>query len=344
LQPTVLIAVLNWGLGHATRTIPVINYFLKKNFEVHIASDGEALAFLRKEYPQLNFYDLPSYNISYPYSSIVLNILRSSLFIVKAIVNEKKATNRIVSELKPQYVVSDNRYGVRSKIVRSILITHQINIYHRISFISKFASFFIKLLINKFDQIWIPDFKDDNSLAGILSKAPTGIDCNYIGPLSRFSKKKKKVKYKIAVILSGPEPQRSKLEEIIKKQLINFKEKVILIRGKIEDGNDYYLGTNVLVKNYCLSEELNDIMNQSEIIISRSGYSTIMDLVKIGKKAILIPTPGQTEQEYLANYLKEKKYFYFQNQNNFNLLTALNEIENYHGVSIKIVEKDFIKI
>jgi len=334
LQSTVLIAILNWGLGHATRSIPVIKLFLSKNYIVHIASDGEALLFLQKEFPQLEFHTLPTYGISYPYRSILLNVLSSGFSIYRAIYRERAMIESLVKKIKPDLIISDNRYGAWSKEVRSVIMTHQLKIILGNRLLSLFATGFIKGMVNKFDIVWIPDYNNSNSLGGELSKAYSKSKYIYIGPLSRFYPIKLEKKYDIAIVLSGPEPQRTKLEAIIIEKLKNIDKKVILVRGKVEDGEDYYMYDRVKVVNYMLSEDLNNLLNQSELIIARSGYSTIMDLAVLGKKAILIPTPGQTEQEYLAKHLTDKKIYYSVSQSEFDLEKALEKISEYSGVSI----------
>ena len=327
----VLFGVLNWGFGHATRSIPIIDSFLQKNCKVHIASDGDALEFLKKEYPELTIHELPGYGVSYPYLSILLNIFKSSFSILTAIRNEYLITKKLVAQINPNVIVSDNRYGFRSNTVKSILISHQVNIQLGNIILSKLADVFNHFLIKKFDELWIPDYNDQNRLAGKLSLPLKSMRHKYIGPLSRFKYQERKLKYDIAVVLSGPEPQRTKFEKIILKQMAVIGKESIVIRGKLSSDGDYYLNSNVLVRNYVLSKELNDIINESELVISRSGYSTIMDMVVLGKKAIFVPTPGQTEQEYLAKYLGGKKLYYFQKQEDFNLMDAIENVREYIG-------------
>lgn len=337
MQPTVLIAVLNWGLGHATRSIPIINAYLKKNYIVHIASDGDALLFLKKEYPDLVFHMLPGYNVTYPYKSILLNVITSSLPILKAIRKEKVRIQEIVSEIKPSLIISDNRYGVRSKSIKSVIITHQLNIQLNNKLFSFLATLFIKFLIRRFNEVWIPDFKGEKSLSGVLSLSTNDDKYVYLGPLSRFKKEKSSYIYDIAFVLSGPEPQRTTFEKIIFISLENTDKKVIVIRGKVDGSNNSYLNDNLEIKDYLLSEELNKVLNQSKCVIARSGYSTIMDLAVLGKNAILIPTPGQTEQEYLAEYLTKKKIYFTMHQDDFDLQIALESCKIYNGV---IIEND----
>lgn len=335
MQPTILYGILNWGLGHATRSMPIIDSLIKLNCNVKIASDGEALEFLKKEYPTLDFYNLPGYNVKYPYKSIVFNIFLYSYSIIKAIIYEYFITKQIVQTFKPDLIISDNRYGFRSPKIRSILISHQINLELGNSTISKVGSWFNKILIRKFDKLWIPDIDDDKRLAGKLSIVENSINHQYIGLLSRLKPKVEKEKYDIAVVLSGPEPQRTKLENLLIKQLSNYIGKIILIKGKVLENENFKLNPNFEIKSHVLSKELNDIINQSKLIISRSGYTTVMDLVILGSKAIFIPTTGQTEQEYLANYLKENKLFYSEVQDKFNLEKSLEEVKDYECYNMK---------
>src|SRR4029079_2570143 len=185
--------------------------------------------------------------------------------------------------------------------------------------------------IKKYTFCWVPDFKE-NGLAGKLSH-PAKIPSNvlYTGPLSRFEKINNLPKaYSLLVTLSGPEPQRSIFEKIILTQLQTFAKKVLLVRG-LPGENKQLQGNSETIEivNHLSAAQLNIAFQQSEMIISRSGYSTIMDLVKLGRNAILVPTPGQTEQEYLAWYLMEQKYFYSVQQHNFSLETSIEQASSF---------------
>ncbi len=320
--------MLNWGLGHATRSIPLIKAFQEKGYEVFIASDGDALTFLQKEFPVNNFISLPGYNVRYPYESIFYNILSYLPNIIKAIAGENKKLKQIIKEVKPDLIISDNRYGFRNKKVYSILISHQINLQLANGFLNKTGNWMNHHLISAFDKLWIPDY-ENNLLSGKLSIVEDNVNHQYLGALSRFEKKEIEKKYDIAVVLSGPEPQRSHFEKIILNQFSSLNHKSIVILGKIDENKQWMLNDNVLVKSYALSGELNEILNASDLVIARSGYSTIMDLAALEKKAVLVPTPGQTEQEYLAKYLMGKKMFYSMDQKSFDINTAIQSSEEY---------------
>ena len=336
----VLFGILNWGLGHATRSIPLIKAYIEKDFEVFIASDGDALVFLKKEFPDLKFYELPGYNVKYPYKSIFFNILRYLPNIFNAIIKENKEIEKIVENIKPDLIISDNRYGVRNKKVKSIIITHQINLRLANKFLTKTGTIFNERLIRLFDELWIPDL-ENNLLAGELSIVPDSFNYRYLGALSRFEHAEIEKKYNIAVVLSGPEPQRTYFEKKILRQFEKVNLKSIIVLGKMDEEKEWNLNDNVKVKSHALSGDLNDIINQSELIISRSGYSTVMDLFVLNKKAIFVPTPGQSEQEYLAEYLMQKKMFYSMEQELFDIDVALQKAEDYSPV---IVDKKLVEI
>ncbi len=296
-----IIAPLNWGLGHATRCIPIIDYLLNQGSEVVIASDGNAKAFLEKEYPSLKSYELPAYNITYKQKKIEHSVLLQTPKIAKAILAEKEFAKRIRDEEKPDLIISDNRLGFRANEVPSIYMTHQLKLLSDSHVFSRLGSKIHSSYIEKFDTCWIPDL-EGSILSGKMSESSLGIPKLYVGCLSRFKsiKPKEQFNYDNLAILSGPEPQRTKLEEILVGMLSKQNQKSLLIRGLVKEDKKTERIGNLEIINYALSTELEEIIAQSKTIICRSGYSSIMDLYAMNRKAILIPTPGQTEQEYLA--------------------------------------------
>jgi len=325
----ILVCPLNWGLGHATRCMPIIDALLNRGAEVYLASDGRALSLLKKEYPRLPVFELPAYDIHYESSSMVWNIAKQLPKISAAVFKEKKAIRKIVEKAKIDVIISDNRYGCRSKKCKNIFITHQINIAipnRRLSLITNKINHYF---INSFDTCWIPDFQDEASLAGQLSTSDK--DYQYIGVLSRFKKEPVKKEYDLIAVLSGPEPQRSFLEEKIIQQILALNIKALIVQGKTEELERVALSDQVVLVSYLTAKDLNKAMLASDIILTRSGYSSIMDLVNLGKRAILIPTPGQTEQEYLARRLYEKQLFLYQEQATLDIRSALIDSRTYLG-------------
>lgn len=299
-QNKVLFAILDWGLGHASRSMPLINDLLKSDNEVVIASSGKALELLKLEYPKADFYELPAYDVKYS-KNMSLSIASQLPKLISVIRKEKNAIDLIIKERGINRIISDNRYGCYNKNIESVFLGHQLNLKIP-GLISKFSPFINSLHknhIKKFDKIWIPDF-DNHLLSGELSVSEFE-NIEFIGPLSRFKNFKNNEsnkKYKYTAILSGPEPLRTEFEEILTEKLKN-KEKSALIRGV---KSDYKKKGNIEIFGMLNKIALEELISQSETLIIRSGYSSIMDLYYLKKPAIIIPTPGQTEQEYLAKY------------------------------------------
>lgn len=330
-QKTILVCPLDWGLGHATRCIPLIQKFLNEGSKVIIGSSGNQEAILNKEFPDLLFLPLKGYEIEYSKNgSMIAKMLTQLPKINNAIKEEHKWLDGIISDYQIDVIVADNRYGLWNKKAKSILITHQIFIK------APFGEWLLekktKKYLNNFDEVWIPDFEEENNLSGDLShKKPLPKNYKFIGPLSRFSSLRDHRsnsiinEYDFIAIISGPEPQRTIFEEIILKQLENTSLKGVLVRGLPNSNEKLKIeNSNILVFNHLDTEEFLYYIQKCKVVISRSGYSTIMDLVTLGKKATLVPTPGQTEQEYLAKYHFEKGYFYTQTQSEFDLEKTIN--------------------
>lgn len=306
-QKTILVAPLYWGLGHATRCIPIIKKLLFYKYNVIIASDGGALLLLQKEFPTLECIELPPYNITYPKNgaNFKWKILCKLPHIQKTIRNEKNVIKRLVDEGRIHGIISDNRLGVRNKKIPSVFITHQLKVLSGTT--TKLTSFMHQKVIKKFTECWVPDVNDILNLSGELGHLQKPkFPIKYIGPLSRMKAKDVESKYDILIILSGPEPQRTMLEEKLISSLFGSRKKIILVQGILEEKQTKTVKGNITIINFLLSSELEQIINESDVVISRSGYTTIMDLAAMGKKAFFIPTPGQYEQEYLAKKLKEQ--------------------------------------
>lgn len=328
----ILVAPINWGLGHATRCIPLIRELEKKGFEPVLASDQQALLLLQEEFPNLRSYTLPPYNITYSQkgSGLKWKLLRDSPHILKTIRRENAVTEELVRKERLQGIISDNRFGVHYPHLRNVFITHQLNVLSgRTTFLS---SRIHRNYIRKFDQCWVPDSPGKRNLSGLLGH-PRQIPDNvkYIGLLSRFQKKKLPLEYEITVLLSGPEPQRGRLEAILMKELRGCDKKVLFLRGVVGPNPQTLQQDNITVRDYLSGTDLEHALNSSQIVISRSGYTTLMDLSRLGKKAFFIPTPGQYEQEYLAGRMMNMGMAPFCDQEEF-CLKKLEELKNYSGL------------
>lgn len=330
---TILIAPLNWGLGHATRCIPIIKALQDNNFIPIIASDGIALELLKKEFPYLKFLELPSYEIEYAKNGKYFKwkLLKNCPKMIEAILEEKRLVKKWIKKHDIDGIISDNRLGVFSKKVPSVFITHQLNVMTGNT--TWITSLLHQNIIKKYTECWVPDTIDTPNLAGELShlKNPD-FNIKYIGPLSRIQTKKVDKKYDLMIILSGPEPQRGLLEEKLKQEIKLYNGTILFVKGIIEKDQKKEQIDNVTFLNFMHSRQLEQALNESEIIICRSGYTSIMDLAKLNKKAFFIPTPGQYEQEYLARKLKKEGLVPYAEQDLFTIKN-LDEIDNYKGLS-----------
>jgi uncharacterized protein (TIGR00661 family) len=343
-QKTILVAPLNWGLGHATRCIPIVKALIAHNYNVLIASDGAALLFLRQEFPLLPFTELPSYNITYPRNGryFKLNIFLKLPQILKTISSEKIMIKELVAKRKIDGIISDNRFGVYNKKVPSIFITHQLSVLSGNT--SFFSSKLHQRIIKKFDACWVPDVDGPHNLSGKLGHPKKiNFEVLYIGPLSRMVKKEMPCKYDILALLTGPEPQRTLLELKLMEVFLNSSEKVLMVRGVVEGSKQVSEHKNITIVNFLQSEDLEKAINESKIVVSRSGYTTVMDLAALEKPAFFIPTPGQYEQEYLAKQLSDNGIVPSCNQKEFSL-DKLNDISEYNGLTSFKSELDYSQL
>ncbi|WP_317043596.1 glycosyltransferase [Lutibacter flavus] len=325
-------------MGHATRCIPIINGLLKANYEPIIASDGNALLLLQKEFPLLKSIKLPSYNIKYSKTgrNLKFKLLLSVPSVISAVNKEHKIIAQIINKENIAGIISDNRFGVYNSKIPSVYVTHQLNVLSGNT--TGITSRTHQKIIKNFNECWVPDFEDDQNFSGNLSHLEKhNFNLKYIGILSRLKSVKCKIENNLLVLLSGPEPQRTLLEEKVLEALKNYSGKVLFVRGTLNNNSKLEASNpptgqsgNIKIINFLLTTDLEKAIIKSEIVIARSGYSTIMDLAVLGKKAFFIPTPGQFEQEYLAELMQNKLIAPFSNQKEFNL-ERLTSLINYKG-------------
>jgi uncharacterized protein (TIGR00661 family) len=333
LQKRILVCPLDWGLGHATRCIPIIRLLLQKNAEVIIAGEGVSLELLKKEFPQLQYIVFKGYSIFYPdKGDMILKMMFSVPGIISGIIKEHRSLKKIISQYKIDIVISDNRYGLWNNNVKSIFITHQLMI--KTPFAEKLLHRIVLNFVKKYHECWVPDTKGTDNLSGDLShKYPLIDNIFFVETLSRFEadKNNSTINYDVLAIVSGPEPQRSIFEKLLIGQLKQNKLKSLLVCGKPQLNQHRQTINDFEIVSHLTAAELQKAILRSKMIIARSGYSTIMDLAVLGKKAVLVPTPGQTEQEYLADKFMQDKIAFTQSQSTFNLQQAVIESDNYKG-------------
>jgi uncharacterized protein (TIGR00661 family) len=302
---------------------------IKANYEPILASDGNALLLLQKEFPFLKSIELPSYNIKYSKSgkNLKFKLLLSVPAVIAAVKKERKIIALFIKKENISGIISDNRFGVYNANIPSIYITHQLNVLSGNT--TGITSKTHQKIIRNFNECWVPDFEGEQNFSGNLSHLEKhDFNLKYIGILSRLKPVKCEMENDLMVLLSGPEPQRTLLEEKVLEELKNYSGKVLFVRGTLINRPKLEVSNNIKVINFLATSNLEKEISKSEIVIARSGYSTIMDLAVLGKKAFFIPTPGQFEQEYLAKLMKGKLIAPFSKQQDFKL-EKLNEIVNY---------------
>jgi uncharacterized protein (TIGR00661 family) len=337
-QKKVLVCPLDWGWGHASRMIPIIHLLSEyPDVKVLLGLSGSSGEMLKEEFPDLDWIKMPSLKITYSFGPYQVWTLLFQL--PKILINTIREHFYLKSQVKKEKVsciVSDHRYGLFHKDITSILIIHQVQMKFP-SGLKPFEHFFNLIqrnIFRKFDQVWIPDFSGKDSIAGELSNLQVNSsNFTYIGILSRFllnfeAHNVLRDYFEIVVILSGPEPQRSFLEHLLTDQLKDIDKKVLLIKGIKTTAKMESYG-NITRVSYLKTHEMSAVMSNAELVICRSGYSSVMDLLAMGKKAILIPTPGQTEQEYLGEYLMQMGYFFTQQQHDLDIPRAIKMVSNY---------------
>jgi hypothetical protein len=335
----ILVSPLDWGLGHASRCVPVIRLLLEHGANVILGASGATASFLRSEFPDLPIIPLNGYQIRYPArGSMTREMLRQSLSILRSIRQEHEELQKIVHKYNLHAVISDNRFGLWSSEAYSIYMSHQIRIKaHGLKVFENILYRLHRRYINKFDECWIPDNPEMPGLSGDLSHPADG-KYYYVGPLSRFEPAKTEKEshvYDLMVIISGPEPQRSIFEKTVLDQLDQSVLKAIVVLGKPgESIETHSRSENIDIYPHLSSDRMQEAMLSSRLILCRPGYSSIMDLSKLGLKAAFVPTPGQTEQEYLANLHKKAKHYYALAQKDFNLDEVIRLSNDYTGIKL----------
>ena len=332
----ILVAPLNWGLGHASRCVPLVHRFLAEGHEVILGGDGESLTLLRKHFPKLRYVYLAPLNLRYAKGrSQVWAMLRAIPKLIWWSIKDHALFKAVLREEHIDQIISDNRFGLYSSTTECIYITHQLHIMlpKGWRWLEPLAARLHARIYTRYNKVWIPDFEDpQKSLAGDLSHPKSQItirrkqigrnhksQIEFIGPLSRFSKEipsnPNTPKYDIVAVLSGLEPQRTLLEKEIVARYTDPSLQggegvgsVLLVQGLMHRPNTRIKRGKITIVPHMDDAELRAALVGAKHIIARSGYSTIMDLHALGvlEKAELIPTPGQPEQDYLARYIAQK--------------------------------------
>ncbi len=319
-------------MGHATRCIPLIRALNHAGYRVYIATHGPQQTLLQKEFPDNPFLSLPGYQVRYSRSKgwLPFKIMQQLPALLRIVQWEHRWLDEAIEQYGIDLVISDNRYGLWTKKCPSVFITHQLQIKAPFLWLEYLIQRIHYRFIERFTTCWVPDQEDADGLAGTLShpiRKPS-IPVTYIGLLSRFNNTNTSKDKHITVLLSGPEPQRTLLEEKIIVQLSSIHREVLLVRGLPAAIDDIIVPSHIKAVNHLTAEALQTVLENSSIVIARSGYSSLMDFSRLHCTTILIPTPGQTEQEYLAMRCEEKGYAIHADQSDLDLNQALAKAES----------------
>ncbi|MCC6939745.1 MAG: glycosyltransferase [Flavobacteriales bacterium] len=320
----ILVAPLDWGLGHAARCVPIISRLIEQGAVPVLGADAGPLELLRNEFPDLETVRIPGVNVRYSKGNSQLwSMTRQFPAMLRSVRAERALFDRMRHSLRLDAVVSDQRFGLRSADLPSVLITHQVFPF------TPFAQRALRMLnrqqIERFERCWIMDEAETPGLAGELSHGQSvPSNARYIGTVSRMSPATgmRSESFVVVAVISGPEPQRTLLEHRVIEQMSALKGDHLIVLGQPESTRNERLG-NLTIRAHMSGRELTEALLAAKLIVSRSGYTTLMDLDAIGRTALIIPTPGQPEQEYLAKLHASTGRFIVQQQGTLDLEAAL---------------------
>lgn len=305
-QKRVIIAPLAWGLGHATRCIPVVRQLLELRCAVWAVLTPPQKALYETEFgSKINYIPLHEPLIDYEQSFLLAMVRQLPKFSAQ-IRRESSLAEWLTNKLQPDLIISDNRYGFRSAQVRSVIITHQLQL--RAGLLSSPANAFVQTFLKRFDAVWVPDVESQPNFSGRLSHGKNTLqNLRYPGPLSRMHavSPRTEIKYDWIALLSGPEPQRTHFENLVVDAAEKLNLKIAIVAGQPEDGESPEITGSITRFPHLRDAALIKVIGESTGIVCRSGYSTLCDLAAIQRKALLVPTPGQTEQVYLAKHFAQ---------------------------------------
>lgn len=321
----VLVSPLDWGLGHATRIIPIVRYLVECGCQVTIAASDATKDLLAAEFPDLLFLDIPGYRVKYSQkgSQFFLKMAAQCPRILFSILREHLWLRSAMRVHRWDAVISDNRYGLFHPQVSSVILTHQVRLRTGWAWLDALLRPWLWALLRRFDVCWVPDMPGTPNLAGALCHGHMPRHVRHIGPLSRFEPEPASSSDRLLVLLSGPEPQRTLLESTLRQELSREALPAIVVQGLPGPGVSEVDTSGVEWIRHLPAAALQVQIRDAGWVVARSGYSTVMDLVCLRKAAVFIPTPGQPEQEYLARHLQQMGLFPFLPQGGFRLKEAL---------------------
>ncbi|MEA1964380.1 MAG: glycosyltransferase [Candidatus Aerophobetes bacterium] len=341
----VLFGICSWGLGHATRDIPLIKRMLEEGHTLTLCGKGRSLELLKKEFKKKCLYlNIPDY--SSPYSKrnfFIPKFVAYVPFYINEIIEEHKRIKKLIYKERYERIISDNRFGVYSKEIPSYFISHQLRfiVPGRIKPFERVTERFNYLFKNNFCKFLVPDDRE-SCLSGELSHNLNYFEkdrIEYLGIISDLKKRDVKEDIDYFISISGPEPQRTIFERRVLAQAPFLRGKVVIALGKPENEKEI-VDNHLHIFGFLERERQEEIMNRAKLVITRPGYTTVMELAILGKKALFIPTPGQTEQVYLASYHEKKGNFYSVEQDKLNLREDVEKAKEYKGITCSSLKEN----
>lgn len=302
--------VLSWGIGHATRSLPIIRRLVGLRHDVIVSSSGRALQLLKLELGNsCSFLEIPDINSSflrdYHYVLLLPKAMTEIPKFFRSIRWEHEIAEKVVHEFRVDLVLTDNCYGAYSDKIPCYFLAHHLKPFWfwKSQFFQQTNEKMISVFLNRFDKILVPDYPG-SPLSGLLSRNFKYIDerkVRYVGILSDYQRRHLQKDIDYLILISGHEPQRTSFQNILMKQLKDLSGKVVVCLGTPDKLGKYYSEGGLEVYGFLAKRERDNLMNRARFIISRPGYSTLMDIFETGlRSGLFIPTPNHTEQEYLA--------------------------------------------
>ncbi len=332
----VIVAPTDWGLGHSTRDIPIIRELQRRGHEVTVATGSRALSLLKQEVPECRFLTMPGPKVRYGRTKFfITEFVREIPKVLLSYNRENRDLHRLLEKESFDLIISDSRFGFYSEWVPSYLINHQISFDLPLGRAVEYAmARFNEYNFSNFNRVIVPDQNLKKGLAGGIAKTKIeGIRKKlfYAGILSSVSKTRSKEDIDYLISISGPEPQRTLLEKTVLPQMKHLEGKKVVVLG-LPQSNKTRNAKDLFLKDHANREEMADYMNRARFIITRSGYTTMMEVAELDKKrGLFIPTPGQPEQEYLSKWYEKNNWFHSVQQNKLNLAKDVSEAEGYKG-------------
>lgn len=336
----ILFAASSWGLGHATRDLILIQALMDAGHSVTVLSTDRALKLLRGELAdQCDYIDLPDIPkaLGHTSASFYLKMTMALPLVFRTFRREHRFVDELCRAGKCDRIVSDSRYGVWSRDVPSYHLMHtlhQISPF-RVRLVEHVIESIQRGLLSGAKKVLIPD-QEENGLAGELCHDLVAFrrdQIEYLGILSSVLRMPVEQDIDYFITVSGVEPQRSILEKKVLRQARELDGRVVITLGRPDLPFSVSDDGRLAIYSFLGRRRQAEMLNRARTVVSRSGYTTLMELAELGKRALMVPAVGQSEQEYLAGLHERRGTMHSVPQSRLNLARDLRDAERYPGLS-----------